>query len=143
MSMFDKNISKDKMESLEFAEEQREAEWTLPSFALQLFHGQLDFHLIRPFPTQSPEDKKKGDEYLSKLETFLKENLDDEKKFPLDVHFCKGCNHVQLGEFISPEIMFKNYLYVSGTSDALRKHFEEMVNDISEKIADIMLNLLE
>jgi len=76
MSMFDKNISKDKMASLEFAEEQREAEWKYPSFALQLFHGHLHFHLIHPFPIQSKEDKAKGDTYLQKLEKFLKENLD-------------------------------------------------------------------
>ena len=76
MGMYDKNISKDKKASLEFAEEQREAEWKYPSFGLQLFHGQPDFDLIHPFPVQSEEDKKKGDEYLQKLESFLKEHLD-------------------------------------------------------------------
>ena len=74
--MFDKNISKDKKKSLEFAEDQREAEWKYPSFALQLFHGQPDFRLIHPFPAQSQEDKEKGDVYVQKLEKFLKENLD-------------------------------------------------------------------
>lgn len=76
MGMYDKNISKDKKASLEFAEEQREAEWKFPSFALQLFHGQLDFHLIRPFPIHPQEDKEKGDVFLQRLEKFLKENLD-------------------------------------------------------------------
>ena len=79
MSMYDKNISKDKKASLEFAEEQREAEWKYPSFALQLFHGQFDAKLIHPFPVQSQEDKEKGDIFLQELEKFLKENLDPDE----------------------------------------------------------------
>jgi len=70
--MYDKSTSKDKIASLEFAEEQRETEWKFPSFALQLFHGQPDFQLIHPFPAQNTEDKAKGDVFLQKLENFLK-----------------------------------------------------------------------
>ncbi len=76
MSMFDKNISREKRESLEFAEAARESEWKYPSFALKLFHGILDWDLIYPFPVQSPEDKKEGDEFLAKFEKLLKEKLD-------------------------------------------------------------------
>ena len=76
MSMFDKNISAEKKASLEFAEESRETEWKHPSFALQLFGGRLDWDLIFPFPAQSEEDKKKGDEYVAKLKDFLVKNLD-------------------------------------------------------------------
>jgi len=79
VSMYDKNISKEKKDSLEFAEEQRESEWKYPSFALQLFHGKPDFQLIRPFPVQSREDKEKGDAFLQNLEAFLKENLDPDE----------------------------------------------------------------
>jgi len=77
--MFDKNISKDKKDSLEFAEQQRESEWKYPSFALQLFHGRPDFRLIHPFPSQSRKDKEKGDAFLKKLERFLKEELDPDE----------------------------------------------------------------
>lgn len=76
--MFDKNISKDKKESLEFAEQQRETEWKYPSFALQLFQGSLDVDLIHPFPEQPEDDKRKGDAFIARLEKFLKENLDPE-----------------------------------------------------------------
>lgn len=75
MSMYDKNISVEKRASLEFAEESRETEWRYPSFALKLFHGVPEWHLIFPFPVQPEEDKKKGDAFLEKLENFLKENL--------------------------------------------------------------------
>ena len=47
MNMFDKNISEEKLKSLEFAEDARETEWKFPSFALHLFHGQLHWDLIQ------------------------------------------------------------------------------------------------
>ena len=76
MSMFDKNTSKEARESLEFAEDQRETEWVHPSFALQLFHGKIDWNLIHPFPHQSPEEKEIGDAYVAQLKDFLEKNLD-------------------------------------------------------------------
>lgn len=79
MSMYDKNISQEKLKSLEFAEAAREMEWKSPSFALKLFHGDVDFKLISPFPEQSAEEKKEGDEYLVKIEKFLRENLDPDE----------------------------------------------------------------
>ena len=75
MGMFDKNISQEKLKSLEFAEAAREQEWKAPSFALKLFHGSLDFSLINPFPKEDPEQKKACDEYMVKIEKFLRENL--------------------------------------------------------------------
>ena len=76
MSMFDKNISQEKLKSLEFAESQREEQWKSPSFALNLFHGKYDLSLIHPFPQQTAQEQKEGDEYLVKMEKFLRENLD-------------------------------------------------------------------
>jgi len=79
MSMFDKNISQEKLKSLEFAEAAREMEWKAPSFALKLFHGSLDFNLIHPFPKEDPEQKKACDEYMVKIEKFLRDNLDPDE----------------------------------------------------------------
>ncbi len=79
MSMFDKNISQEKLKSLEFAEAAREMEWKAPSFALKLFHGSLDFNLIHPFPKEDPEQKKACDEYMVKIEKFLRENLNPDE----------------------------------------------------------------
>jgi alkylation response protein AidB-like acyl-CoA dehydrogenase len=79
MSMFDKNISEEKRKSLEFAEDAREQEWKYPSFALRLFHGLFDLHLIHPFPEQSEADKKEGDEYLKRMEAFLREKLNPDE----------------------------------------------------------------
>ncbi len=79
MSMYDKNISQEKLKSLEFAEAAREQEWKAPSFALKLFHGSLDFNLIHPFPKEDPQQKKACDEYMVKIEKFLRENLDPDE----------------------------------------------------------------
>ncbi len=79
MSLFDKNISDEKRESLELAEDSRESEWKYPSFVLKLFHGVVDHKLIFPFPEQSAEDKKEGDVFLEKLETLLKEKLNPDE----------------------------------------------------------------
>ena len=48
-----------------------------------------------------------------------------EETYPLHLHYCENCFHVQLNSIVNPEKLFKNYLYVSGTSDTLRKYFEE------------------
>ncbi|MBN1688640.1 MAG: acyl-CoA dehydrogenase family protein [Candidatus Omnitrophica bacterium] len=72
----DKNASKGKLKALELAEDSREAEWKLPSFAAELFQGQTRWELILPFPSQSDEDKKEGDLFLAKLEKVLKKTID-------------------------------------------------------------------
>jgi hypothetical protein len=45
-----------------------------------------------------------------------------ELRFPLDVHFCRRCTMVQLVDVIDPEVLFRNYLYVTGTSDTIAAH---------------------
>jgi SAM-dependent methyltransferase len=43
--------------------------------------------------------------------------------YPLELHVCRECFHNQLSVVVDPDAMFKNYLYVSGTSRTLRTHF--------------------
>ncbi|MEE8359508.1 MAG: acyl-CoA dehydrogenase family protein [Candidatus Omnitrophota bacterium] len=79
MSLFDKKMSKEKRESFELAEDSRELEWRCPSFVARLFQGAVEWKLIHPFPEQTKEEKEKADEYLKKLEPFLKEKIDPDK----------------------------------------------------------------
>jgi len=67
---------KEKAKSLEVAEEAREGAWKYPSFVGDLFTGRVRWDLVFPYPDQDPADKKIGDEFLKKLESFLKTNLD-------------------------------------------------------------------
>lgn len=48
-----------------------------------------------------------------------------EKFYPLDVYFCTQCGSLQLGHVVSPQILFKNYVYVSSTSKVFVQHFEQ------------------
>lgn len=71
--------NKGKNQAMEIAEEAREKEYQLPSFGGQLFMGTFDSKLLFPFPTQSEEDRKKGDAVIEPFMAFLKENLDPEE----------------------------------------------------------------
>ncbi len=66
----------EKAKSLEVAEEARETSWQKPSFVGDLFLGKVAWNLLFPYPAQVSEDKKIGDEFLKKLDRFLKEKLD-------------------------------------------------------------------
>lgn len=45
-----------------------------------------------------------------------------EPRFPLRLVLCGVCGLVQIDEEIAPETLFKNYVYVSGTSDVILRH---------------------
>lgn len=68
--------------------------------------------------------------------SFLKNNelKKKELRFPLVLVFCKDCNLVQLSHIVSPDIMFRNYLYVSSTSSVFIKHFEEFAHEVYSKL---------
>lgn len=46
----------------------------------------------------------------------------DEPFYPLDVYFCETCSLVQLLDVIDPEVLFRNYIYVTGTSETINSH---------------------
>lgn len=76
-------------------------------------------------------------------------HLNIEDKFPLHLHYCEYCYHVQLNCIVNPDILFKNYLYISGTSKTLLKYFDNFaINSLSRlsvkkkviKVLDIACN---
>lgn len=67
--------------------------------------------------------------FLNKNELGKKELL-----FPLQVNFCQNCGQLQLTHVVSPELLFRNYLYVSSTSPVFISHFEEYSRDITKKL---------
>lgn len=64
--------------------------------------------------------------------SFLKKSQlkDKEDFFPLIVNFCKDCNHLQLSHVVSPEILFRHYVWVSSTSPVTVAHFEEYAKSV-------------
>ena len=55
---------------------------------------------------------------------------ESQEAFPLNVHFCHSCGHVQLLEVVNPELLFSDYVYVSGTSPVFVDHFRRYAEDI-------------
>ena len=53
--------------------------------------------------------------------------------FPLDIYFCHDCAHVQLPVVVNPSILFRNYVYVSGTSPVFVRHFEDYAASLLRK----------
>lgn len=45
-----------------------------------------------------------------------------EESYPLDVYLCGDCSLVQLLDVIDAETLFRDYIYVTGTSDTMARH---------------------
>ena len=56
-----------------------------------------------------------------------------EPKYPLRVVLCEQCGLVQIDEEVPPEILFKDYIYVSGTSDLIFKHAAWLANEFTTR----------
>jgi len=65
---------------------------------------------------------------LTEEKTHLPEAL-----FPLDLAFCPSCSLVQITETVAPEILFRDYLYLSSFSDAALRHAKALAEKLSAK----------
>jgi len=73
---------------------------------------------------------------------------DDEilEEYPLGLNLCDDCYHLQLTHIVNPDLLFKNYLYCSGTTQTLRDNFEWFSNfvleeaPVSKSVLDIACN---
>ena len=79
--------------------------------------------------------------------SFLASEDEEELTFPLVLNMCRNCFHLQLSHAVNPDLLFKNYLYVSGTSQTLRDYFDwfakETLNYFSQQpksVLDIACN---
>jgi hypothetical protein len=52
----------------------------------------------------------------------LESEFHSEAYFPLEVYYCNNCSLIQLLDVIDPEVLFRNYIYVTGTSDTIANH---------------------
>ncbi len=68
-------------------------------------------------------------------DAFLKpEDLNTpEETYPLDLLFCSTCALIQLGYAVDPEMLFRDYVYTTGTNNALKANFKELVDLIVSK----------
>jgi hypothetical protein len=55
-----------------------------------------------------------------------------QQRYPLDLFLCKDCAHVQLLDVVDPELLFRDYVYVSSTSPVFVEHFRRYADDVLE-----------
>src|SRR5437588_10646646 len=72
-------MSEGKRAALELAEASRDPLDDRGSFASNLFIGRYDFNRIYPWPAQSAEDRAAGEDFLHKLETYLRDHVDPDE----------------------------------------------------------------
>lgn len=73
----------------------------------------------------------------------LANNLGADDKFPLIVNYCNDCAHAQLSVAVDPELLFSNYLYVSGTTKTLKEHFYNLACAIYNELGTTNISHLD
>lgn len=69
------------------------------------------------------------------VNSFLKKaDIASEKKYDLTVGFCPNCCLVQLMNTVSPEDLFKKYLYFSSTSSSFLEHCKKTAGSLAERL---------
>ena len=68
--------TKAKDDAMQLAEDARQADWEAVSFTAEVFKGNFRWDLIHPFPAQSAEDKKIGDDYIEKIRPVIEKHID-------------------------------------------------------------------
>ncbi len=58
----------------------------------------------------------------------------EEFKCPLALTWCAKCALVQLTHVVPPDLMFKNYLYVSSTTKTFRDHFAQYAARVKSRV---------
>jgi 2-polyprenyl-3-methyl-5-hydroxy-6-metoxy-1,4-benzoquinol methylase len=64
--------------------------------------------------------------------SYTQSKLESEEFFPLGLNYCNDCTHLQLTHAVNPDLLFKNYLYVSGTTKTLKQYFDDFVSLVAE-----------
>jgi ubiquinone/menaquinone biosynthesis C-methylase UbiE len=64
-----------------------------------------------------------------------KKNVKKEIKIPLELCICDNCKLVQLKHTVNPKVLFQKYIWVTGTSDKVKKYREIFFNKIKKFIS--------
>lgn len=65
------------------------------------------------------------------------------REYPLEVMLCQNCFHSMLSVVIKPELMFKNYLYVSGTTETFQNHCRDLAKDAVTRVKRKKIRVLD
>lgn len=62
------------------------------------------------------------------------EEFASERWYPLDLYFCAHCGLLQLLDVVDPEVLFRHYLYVTGTSTTQAAHNRAYARTMVERL---------
>jgi SAM-dependent methyltransferase len=57
-----------------------------------------------------------------------------ERTYPLELLFCERCFLLQLSERVDPAVLFRDYVYLTGTSSTMARHHEQLVASQDRRI---------
>jgi 2-polyprenyl-3-methyl-5-hydroxy-6-metoxy-1,4-benzoquinol methylase len=79
--------------------------------------------------------------------SYKKSKNEPETSYPLKINRCQHCYHVQLTHAVNPDLIYKNYLYVSGTTKTYVDYMDwyadfvcEQFNVFPQSVLDIGCN---
>jgi hypothetical protein len=73
------------------------------------------------------------------------EEFATERWYPLDLYFCGHCCLLQLLDVVNPDVLFRHYLYVTGTSTTIAAHNREYARTLHDLLgltsADLVIEI--
>lgn len=55
-------------------------------------------------------------------------------RYPLDLHMCRACGHVQLLTVIDPQLLYRDYVYLTSSSPGLVEHYRAYAAQVVERV---------
>ena len=74
---------------------------------------------------------------------YKKDQMEPQAEYPLAINRCNHCYHVELTHQVNPELMFKDYAYVSGTAKTSLEYFNWLVEKIVNRYGSTPKNVLD
>lgn len=75
--------------------------------------------------------------------SYKKSEYEVEVSYPLKINRCNNCYHVQLSHAVDPDLIYKNYLYVSGTTKTYVDYMEWYADFCIETFGDKVDSVLD
>lgn len=86
-----------------------------------------------------------GDQPLCNRLVKAETPIGSEPVYPLRLGYCENCTMLQIDHTIPRDDMFREYVYVSGTTDTLRAHFQETTDRLRQtynvKPSDLVVDI--
>lgn len=67
---------------------------------------------------------------------YIKDQNSPQETYPLAVDLCQDCFHLQLSHVVDPAIIYKNYLYATGTNHTIKEYSQWFANFAKEYVPD-------